>query len=79
VGDARHHRGDREGLSVFGWTLLDGTGAVLGRSPTFADAQDAEEWIGACWQDLVENGVEEVVLFDQASERRLYRMGLGEE
>lgn len=64
---------------MFGWALLDGAGEELGRSPSFADAEDAEDWIGSCWQDLLDNGVEEVVLYDQARSRRLYRMGLGEE
>jgi len=72
-------RVDLEGVNVFGWALLDGAGEELGRSPSFADAQDAEDWIGSCWRDLLENGVEEVVLYDQASERRLLRMGLVEE
>ena len=64
---------------MFGWTLLDRTGEELGRSPVFADADDAEDWIGSCWRDLLENGVEEVVLYDQERERRLYRMGLAVE
>lgn len=63
---------------MFGWTLLDGSGDELGRSPGFADAEAAEDWIGSCWPDLLENGVEEVVLYDRVRGRRLYRMGLGE-
>jgi hypothetical protein len=61
---------------VFAWSLLGGDGEELGRSPTFADPEAAEDWIGACWRDLVENGVEEVVLYDRGRERRVYRMGL---
>ena len=64
---------------MFGWTLLDGSGEELGHSPTFEDAESAEAWIGTSWPDLLENGVEEVVLYDQTRERRLYRMGLGAE
>ncbi|MGZ8599148.1 MAG: hypothetical protein ACXWX6_02955 [Actinomycetota bacterium] len=64
---------------MFGWTLLDSSGQEIGHSPSFADAESAEAWIGTSWPDLVENGVEEVVLYDQTQERRLYRMGLGAE
>ncbi len=64
---------------MFGWTYLDSMGQELGTSQRFPDAEAAEEWMGACWQDLLENGVEEVALHDHASGRRLYRMGLGAE
>lgn len=64
---------------MFGWTLLDSAGQEVGRSPRFPDAESAEAWIGTSWPDLLENGVEEVVLYDHARGRRLYRMGLGAE
>jgi len=64
---------------MFGWTYLDASGAELGASQTFADADAAEEWMGDCWRDLRENGVEEVALHDHARGRRVYRMGLGAE
>lgn len=64
---------------MYGWTLMDGAGQELGHSPTFADAEAAEAWIGTSWADLLENGVEEVVLYDHARGRRVYRMGLGAE
>lgn len=64
---------------MFGWTLFDGTGEEIGHSPRFADPEAAEVWIGTSWPDLLENGVEEVVLYDHARGRRLYRMGLGAE
>ncbi len=45
--------------------------------------EQAEEWIGASWPELLENGVEAVVLLDhgagQGVGRKLYRMGLGPE
>jgi hypothetical protein len=63
---------------MFGWTLLDGSGQEIGHSPSFPDAEAAEAWIGTSWADLLENGVEEVVLYDHVRGRRLYRMGLGE-
>jgi hypothetical protein len=64
---------------MFGWTYLDGSGEEVGVSRRFPDAAAAEDWIGASWQDLLENGVEEVELHDEARGRRIYRMGLGQE
>jgi hypothetical protein len=61
------------------WTYLDQMGQEVGTSPHFPDAESAEDWIGASWRDLYENGVEEVVLFDQARGKKLYRMGLSSE
>lgn len=62
---------------MFGWTYIDGTGEEIGRSQRFPDAQAAEDWMGNCWQDLLENGIEEVILHDHERGRRIYRMGLG--
>jgi len=31
-------------------------------SPTFADQGEAEAWLSATWQDLVDRGVDEVTL-----------------
>jgi hypothetical protein len=31
-------------------------------SPTFADQTEAEDWLSASWQDLVDQGVDEVTL-----------------
>ena len=64
---------------MFGWTYLDQSGEELGRSARFGDTDAAEEWIGSSWRDLLENGVEEVVLVDHVRGRTLYRMGLGAE
>ena len=58
------------------WTYLDRAGEEVGRSRGFADADQAEDWLGGCWSDLLENGVDTVVLFDDQG-RHLYRMGLG--
>jgi hypothetical protein len=68
-----------EAPNVYGWSYLDGSGEELGSSQRFPDPEAAEAWIGTSWQDLLENGIEEVVLIDHARERRLYRMGLGSE
>ena len=56
------------------WSYLDHVGQELGRSPRFPDAESAEAWIGACWPDLRETGVEEVVLCEGTE--RLYRMAI---
>lgn len=57
------------------WSYLDHVGQELGRSPRFPDAESAEAWIGTCWQDLRESGVEEVVLYEGGG-RRVYRMAI---
>ena len=62
---------------MFGWTYLDRSGEEIGRSPRFAEAEQAEEWIGSSWPELLETGVESVVLVDDERARVLYRMGLG--
>jgi hypothetical protein len=64
---------------MFDWTYLDANGEEVGTSRRFPDTEAAEDWMGNCWADLRENGVEEVVLFDHERGRRLYRMGLDAE
>jgi hypothetical protein len=64
---------------MFAWTYLDGSGEEDGRSPAFERAEQAEDWIGASWPDLVERGVEAVILRDGERDRDVYRMGLGAE
>jgi hypothetical protein len=61
------------------WRYLDGNGEELGSSDLFADRESAESWMGEAWPDLLDRGVEEVVLMDEATNRRVFRMGLGEE
>jgi len=61
---------------MFAWTYLDRSGEEVGRSPAFDQAEQAEEWIGSSWPDLLEQGVEAVILRDDELERDLYRMGL---
>ncbi len=63
---------------MFDWAYLDGEGNELGRSPRFADAGSAEEWLSTSWPHLLEMGVEEVRLHDHERGRSLYRMGLGD-
>lgn len=62
---------------MFVWTYLDATGLEVGHSDQFADTEAAEEWLSTAWQDLFENGVEEVALQDRIRGERVYRMGLG--
>lgn len=49
----------------FSWRYerTDGT-VVAGPSLTFADQAEAEEWFGAEWEGLADDGVEQVVLLD---------------
>jgi len=61
------------------WTYLDASGEEIGRSPRFADSDEAEDWIGSSWPELIEQGIEAVVLVDQDAGTTLYRMGLGGE
>ena len=63
----------------FTWSYLDHAGEEVGRSEAFADREAAEEWMGSCWQDLLERGVEQVGLEDGERGSRLYRMGLWED
>ena len=65
--------------TMFRWSYLDASGEEIGTSQHFPDEEAAEDWMGNCWRDLLENGVEEVVLFDHERGRKLYRMGLGAE
>jgi hypothetical protein len=64
---------------MYVWAYLDGAGEEIGHSPRFAAADEAEDWIGSSWPELLENGVLAVVLVDQDGDKRLYRMGLGAE
>jgi hypothetical protein len=64
---------------MYVWTYFDGAGEEIGRSPRFAAADEAEDWIGSSWPELLENGVLAVILVDQEGGKQLYRMGLGAE
>ena len=64
---------------MYVWAYLDVAGEEIGRSPPFAAADEAEDWIGSSWPELLENGVLAVILVDQEGGKQLYRMGLGAE
>lgn len=63
----------------FTWAFLDEAGGEVGRSEVFPGREEAEDWMGRCWQDLLERGVEQVALEDGARGSRVYRMALREE
>lgn len=51
------------------WELTGADGAVLDRplSPVFPTRYDAEEWLGAHWRTLRDQGVRSVVLRDDGT------------
>lgn len=61
---------------MFAWRYMSEDGGELGTSERFADRDAAESWIGETWADLLERGVDEVVLMDESAGRRVFRMGL---
>ena len=63
---------------MFSWRYLDTSGADAGASEAFDEREAAEAWMGEAWAELLERGVEQVVLVDTASGKTLYRMGLRE-
>lgn len=58
------------------WRYLDAEGRDAGASEPFDDREGAEAWMGDAWSDLLDRGVEEVILVDPDRGRTLYRMGL---
>ena len=50
------------------WTFETSSGDVTGRSETFESRGDAESWVGEAFGDLVEQGVDQVRLFDGETE-----------
>jgi hypothetical protein len=63
---------------VFAWRYLGKEGREIGESDLFGDRDAAETWMGEAWSELLDRGVEQVVLEDRGRGRTLYRMGLGE-
>lgn len=56
------------------WEFRDAAGQSRGRSELFDSRSDAESWIGEAFGELLEQGIEQVVLFDGTTER--YTMSL---
>lgn len=50
---------------AYRWRYEDESGGdVAGPDSTFEDQQDAEDWLGERWQELLESGVHQVTLLD---------------
>ncbi len=61
--------------AVWWWRLLDATGREVpdvreGGPPRFTSQGDAESWVGECWRELLDDGVESVVLLE--GDREVY-------
>jgi hypothetical protein len=63
---------------VFAWRYLGGGDQERGSSERFGDQESAEVWLGEAWPGLREQGVEQVVLVDEARDAPVYRMSLRE-
>ena len=50
------------------WTLENAAGESQGKSETFDSRSDAESWVGESFGELVEQGVDQVRLFDGDTE-----------
>jgi hypothetical protein len=59
--------------SIWRWRYEDSSGAEVSTaepSPAFPSQSDAESWVGETWQDLAEQGVDAVTLFE--ADREVY-------
>ncbi|MCD9197501.1 hypothetical protein [Aeromicrobium wangtongii] len=50
------------------WAYESSAGDVIGRSEVFESRSDAESWVGEAFGDLLEDGVDQVRLFDGEAE-----------
>jgi hypothetical protein len=50
------------------WAFETSTGEVTGRSETFESRSEAESWVGETFGDLLEQGIDQVRLFDGETE-----------
>jgi len=50
------------------WTLQNADGESVGKSESFDSRSDAESWVGESFGELVEQGVDQVRLFDGDTE-----------
>ncbi|MET1039211.1 MAG: hypothetical protein ABW075_13135 [Aeromicrobium sp.] len=50
------------------WAFENSAGDVTGRSDVFESRGDAESWVGEAFGDLLEQGVDQVRLFDGEAE-----------
>ena len=63
-------------MADFTWVLLDSNGGELSTSEAFSSKEEAEAWMGANWEQLLEAGGEYVSL--REGDEQVYRMGLKE-
>ena len=54
--------GHADAAAVWSWRLETADGHVTGRSDGFDSQSDAETWLGAQFGDLLDHGVDQVVL-----------------
>jgi hypothetical protein len=50
------------------WAFESSAGDVVGRSEIFESRSDAESWVGEAFGELLEDGVDQVRLFDGETE-----------
>lgn len=53
---------------AWSWQYENGAGEVVGTSEQFEQRSEAETWIGTSFEDLLEEGVEQVRLLDDGTE-----------
>lgn len=63
-------------MSRYTWVLLDADGRELRSTDNFESKETAEEWLGAYWRDLLDEGAASVSL--RADDEEVYEMGLTE-
>jgi hypothetical protein len=50
------------------WALETATGEPVGTSESFDSRSDAESWVGEAFSELIEQGIDQVRLFDGGTE-----------
>ena len=50
------------------WTFENSSGDAVGRSEVFESRGDAESWVGEAFGDLLDDGVDQVRLFEDEVE-----------
>jgi hypothetical protein len=57
-------------MTMWSWRYerIDGTEPDPARSQTFPTQSDAETWIGESWKELLDAGVDSVVLLEEENE-----------
>lgn len=69
-----HEVGIAAVMADFRWAFRDSSGADVGSSQSFDSKEQAEEWMGQEWSDLLAAGTERVRLMSNGD--TLYDMGL---